>query len=199
MKKLAIISVILLSALSIISCGNNTQKRIVSKTPIKAEVLGLTLCNASSEDAIEDALSKATEKLFYTQSEKTGNATTVRAFPLPAMVSQINYGALSWHYVDVILNKDKKITEIRIVASFENIDRAKEQYDTACLVLSQKYGKGNANDEYQTTFWTDDTNSVGVNYVKSSALDGSDRCFCTMYYVNRELANEAEKESTPDV
>lgn len=65
--------------------------------------------------------------------------------------------------------------------------------------LTQKYGQGNSNEEFQNIFWTDDTNSVGLTYVESSAINGNDRSFCSLYYVNRELAHALEEANTPDI
>ena len=196
MKRLASIITFLATSILVWSCGNNTPKRIVSEVPIKTEVLGLKLSDVSSERAIEKAITKSTDKTVLTDSEKNGVGTNVRVFPVSL---DLNYGGLSWHYVDVTLNEDKKIVSISIVASYENIERAKEQFNAATQVFTQKYGKGNMNEEYQYVFWTDDTNSVGLTYVESSALNGNDRSFCTLYYVNRELSDALEKANTPDV
>lgn len=196
MKSIASIVSIMTASLLLWACGNNTPKRIVSEVPIKTEVLGLKLGDVSSEKAVEKALTKATGKYVLTESQKNGIATVVRAIPTSL---EIAYGGLSWHYVDVTLDKDKKIAQIAIVASFENIDRAKEQFNAAGQVFTQKYGQGNLNKEAQNAFWTDDTNSVGLTYMESSALNGEDRSFCTLYYVSRDLYNALEEANVPDV
>ena len=196
MKSVVSIMTIMTASLLLWACGNNTPKRIVSEVPIKTEVLGLKLGDASSEKAVEKALTKATGKYVLTESQKNGIATVIRAIPTSL---EIAYGGLSWHYVDVTLDKDKKIAQIAIVASFENIDRAKEQFNAAGQVFTQKYGQGNLNKEAQNAFWTDDTNSVGLTYMESSALNGEDRSFCTLYYVSRDLYNALEEANVPDV
>ena len=196
MKNIASIVSIISASLLLWACGDNTPKRIVSEVPIKTEVLGLKLGDASSEKAVEKALTKATGKYVLTESQKNGIATVVRAIPTSL---EIAYGGLSWHYVDVTLDKDKKIAQIAIVASFENIERAKEQFNAAGQVFTQKYGQGNVNQEAQNAFWTDDTNSVGLTYMESSALNGEDRSFCTLYYVSRDLYNALEEANVPDV
>lgn len=196
MKSIASIVSIISASLLLWACGDNTPKRIVSEVPIKNEVLGLKLGDASSEKAVEKALTKATGKYVLTESQKNGIATVVRAIPTSL---EIAYGGLSWHYVDVTLDKDKKIAQIAIVASFENIERAKEQFNAAGQVFTQKYGQGNVNQEAQNAFWTDDTNSVGLTYMESSALNGEDRSFCTLYYVSRDLYNALEEANVPDV
>ena len=196
MKSVASIVTIMTASFLLWACGNNTPKRIVSEVPIKTEVLGLKLGDVSSEKAVEKALTKATGKYVLTESQKNGIATVVRAIPTSL---EIAYGGLSWHYVDVTLDKEKKIAQIAIVASFENIERAKEQFNTAGQVFTQKYGQGNVNQEAQNAFWTDDTNSVGLTYMESSALNGEDRSFCTLYYVNRELYTALEEANIPDV
>ncbi|MBR6346141.1 MAG: hypothetical protein IKR69_02000 [Bacteroidales bacterium] len=191
-----LIIIFITASLLLISCDNNSVKRIVSETPIKTEVLGLTLCEKSSEKAIKKAISKATDNQVITNKEKVGSATSVSVFPY---YLQLNYGGLSWHYVNVTLNEDLKITEIDLIASFENIERAKEQFTTASNVFNQKYGNGNASEEDHNIFWTDDTNSVGLTYMESSAINGNDRSFCYLYYVNIELSDALEKANTPDV
>ena len=196
MKSVASIVTIMTASILLWACGNNTPKRIVSEVPIKTEVLGLKLGDVSSEKAVEKALAKATGKYVLTESQKNGIATVVRAIPTSF---EIAYGGLSWHYVDVTLDKEKKIAQISIVASFENIERAKEQFNAAGHVFTQKYGQGNINQEAQNAFWTDDTNSVGLSYMESSALNGKDRSFCTLYYVNRDLYNALEEANIPDV
>ena len=196
MKSIASIVTIMTASILLWACGNNTPKRIVSEVPIKTEVLGLKLGDVSSEKAVEKALAKATGKYVLTESQKNGIATVVRAIPTSL---EIAYGVLSWHYVDVTLDKEKKIAQISIVASFENIERAKEQFNTAGHVFTQKYGQGNINQEAQNAFWTDDTNSVGLSYMESSAINGKDRSFCTLYYVNRDLYNALEEANIPDV
>ena len=196
MKSIASIVTIMTASLLLWACGNNTPKRIVSEVPIKTEVLGLKLGDVSSEKAVEKALAKATGKYVLTESQKNGIATVVRAIPTSL---EIAYGGLSWHYVDVTLDKEKKIAQIAIVASFENSERAKEQFNAAGQVFTQKYGQGNINQEAQNAFWTDDTNSVGLSYMESSAINGEDRSFCTLYYVNRDLYNALEEANIPDV
>ena len=196
MKSIASIVTIMTTSLLLWACGNNTPKRIVSEVPIKTEVLGLKLGDVSSEKAVEKALAKATGKYVLTESQKNGIATVVRAIPTSF---EIAYGGLSWHYVDVTLDKEKKIAQISIVASFENIERAKEQFNAAGRVFTQKYGQGNINQEAQNAFWTDDTNSVGLSYMESSAINGEDRSFCTLYYVSRDLYKALEEANIPDV
>ena len=196
MKSIASIVTIMTASSLLWACGNNTPKRIVSEVPIKTEVLGLKLGDVSSEKAVEKALAKATGKYVLTESQKNGIATVVRAIPTSF---EIAYGGLSWHYVDVTLDKEKKIAQISIVASFENIERAKEQFNAAGQVFTQKYGQGNINQEAQNAFWTDDTNSVGLSYMESSAINGEDRSFCTLYYVSRELYTALAEANIPDV
>lgn len=196
MRRIASITAIITASLLLWACGNNTPKLIVSDVPIKTEVLGLDLCLPSSEKAIEKALNKVTGKYVLTETQQDGIATIVRAIPSSL---EIPYGGMSWHYIDVTLDQNERIVQIGIVASFESVDRAKKQYDAAVKVFSQKYGQGNINEQHQNTFWTDNTNTVGLSYVESSSLNGNDRSFCTLYYLNRELHNTLEEANKPDV
>ena len=200
MKRLTLISIILPAILLFGSCGQTPQKRIVSETPIKTEVLGLKLCSVTSESKVEKALTKATDKTFLTTPEKAGTYMVVRAIPLTfGGFDPFQYGGLSWHYVDVTLNESKQIVQICLTASYENIERAKEQFAAAVGLFTQKYGKGNMDAESQNAFWTDNTNSVGLSYVESSAVNGNDRSFCTLYYINIELWDALEEANLPDV
>lgn len=194
MKTHAVLAIAFCAVLFLPSCKGVTKQRIVSETPIKTEVLGLKLGDVSSEKAIEKSVSKEIAKQVYTESEKYGTGTIVRAFPL---FLDLTYGGQSWHYVDVWLDENRKIVEIRITASFESVERAKDHFDTATLIFTQKYGK--PNEKQQNVFWTDNTNSVGLLYHESSAINGDDRSFCELYYVNRELIDAFEKANTPDV
>jgi len=158
------------------------------------------LCDVTSESKVEKALTKATDKTFLTTQEKSGSSSVVRAIPLTiGGFDPFSYGGLSWHYVDITLNESNQIVQICLTASYENLERAKEQYSAAIGVFTQKYGKGNINEEYQNAFWTDDTNSVGLSYIESSAVNGNDRSFCTLYYVNIELWEALEEANMPDV
>lgn len=87
---------------------------------------------------------------------------------------------------------------IRLNASFESIDRAKDHFTVIKSTLEQTYGKGNEVDD-NIAFWTDDTNSVRISYEESSTINGNDRSFCYMDYINIELSNEYEQANVPDV
>lgn len=196
MKKIASVLTILVASILIWSCSNNASKRIVSEVPIKTEVLGLKLCDVSSEGAIEWAITRFADKEVLVDVEKVGVGVIVRVIPIPSL---LRYGGFPWSYVDVILNEDRKIVSISIVASYENIERAKEQFDAASQVFTQKYGKGNFTKDNQAVLWTDETNSIGLTYEESSDINGNDRSFCTLYYVNIELSDALNKANTPDV
>lgn len=101
-------------------------------------------------------------------------------------------------YIDVQLDKESKVFYIGFVSSYESLDKAKNQFEEMREQLSQKYGKEN-NYGNQSVFWTDDTNSVGVFYEESSAINGNDRSFCTLYYANIALSDEFERSNAPDI
>ena len=200
MKRLSLIAATLISTLLLMSCKNNNQKaedpvQYVSETSIKTEVLGLTLCETSKASTIEKSISDAIDKLVYSDSQKDGAGTKVRVIPLSL---EVPYGGLSWHYVDVTLNEDKKIVSIVLNASYESLERAKKQFEDASKIFTQKYGNGNYEGE-RHVFWTDLTNTAGLLYEASSALDGSDRSFCYLYSMNIELTETLANATTPDV
>lgn len=196
MKDIASIAAIMTATLLLWACGNNPTKQVVSEVPIKTEVLSLKLCEKSSERAIKKAIAKETDAYVLTQNQKYGIANVVRVVPISL---EIAYGGLSWHYVDVALNQDNQIVQISIAASYESIDRAKEQFDAACPVFTQKYGKGNFYKDELKAFWTDNINGIELSYEESSSISGDDRCFCTLRYLNKDLYEALEKANTPDV
>lgn len=196
MKSIASIATIITASLILWACGNNTPKPFISEVPIKTEVLGLKLCEKSSENVIKKAIGKATDAYVITQSQKLGTASVIRVIPL---AMEISFGGLSWTYVDVALNQDKKIVLVSLAASYESIERAKEQFVAACQVFTQKYGQGNVYKEEQRAFWTDNINGVELSYEESSTINGDDRCFCTLRYMNKDLFEAVQEENTPDV
>ena len=193
MKK--IFCVFLVAIIGLTSCNQlSKSSRIVSSVPIKTEILGIELCKKITHGGVEDALMNKTDKYFLVTPQKNGNVEVYRSIPFGL---NFNYGGLSWSYVDVGVTKNSEVYVINIVGSYESEESAKQQYDAAVAIFTQKYGKGNVSEN--NTFWTDDVNSVGLTYYKSSALNGSDRSFCELYYVNRELSNRVEAENQPDI
>ena len=177
------------------SCNQSGKSsRIVSSVPIKTDILGIELCKKMTRGEVEDALMDKTDKYFLITPQKNGNVEVYRSIP---MDMNFSYGGLSWSYVDVAVTKDSEVYVISIVGSYESEESAKQQYDAAVAIFTKKYGEGNVSEN--NTFWTDDVNSVGLTYYKSSALNGSDRSFCELYYVNRALSDKVEEENQPDI
>ena len=178
----------------LVSC-NMQQKRIVSETSIKSNIMGVELSAETTADEIVSTISEETGKFFFPQIEEVGTGTVVR---LITLTMDIYYGGASWSYIDVFLDENSKVICIRLNASFESIDRAKDHFTMMKSTLKQTYGKGNEVDE-NIAFWTDDTNSVRISYEESNAINGNDRSFCYMDYINIELFNEYEQANVPDV
>lgn len=184
-----------LFCLFLLASCNMQQKRIVSETPVKSNILGVELCTETTADEIVSAITEETGKFFLPQIEEVGTGTVVR---LVTLTMDIYYGGASWSYIDVFLDEDSNVICIRLNASFESIDRAKDHFTVMKSTLEQTYGKGNEVDD-NIAFWTDDTNSVRISYEESSAINGNDRSFCYMDYINIELSNEYEQANVPDV
>lgn len=184
-----------LFCLFLLASCNMQQKRIVSETPVKSNILGVELCTETTADEIVSAITEETGKFFLPQIEEVGTGTVVR---LVTLTMDIYYGGASWSYIDVFLDEDSKVICIRLNASFESIDRAKDHFTVMKSTLEQTYGKGNEVDE-NIAFWTDDTNSVRISYEESNAINGNDRSFCYMDYINIELFNEYEQANVSDV
>jgi len=193
MKK--IFCVFLVAIIGLTSCNQSSKSsRIVSSVPIKTEILGIELCKKITHGGVEDALMNKTDKYFLVTPQKNGNVEVYRSIPFGL---NFNYGGLSWSYVDVGVTKNSEVYVINIVGSYESEASAKQQYDAAVAIFTQKYGEGNVSEN--NTFWTDDVNSVGLTYYTSSALNGSDRSFCELYYVNRALSDQVQAENQPDI
>ena len=190
MKRIFLVFVV--AIFSLVSCNQN--KRIVSEVPIKTEVLGIQLCKHMTSGDVEDALADNTDLYFLTMPQKNGNIEFYRSMP---MGLSLNYGGLTWTYIDVGVTKDSEVYVVNLVGSYESVENAKQQYDSAVAIFTQKYGKGNASEN--NIFWTDDVNSVGLTYSESSSLIGSDRSFCELYYVNIALSNKVQEENQPDI
>lgn len=184
--------VFLVVIFSLISC--NQSKRIVTDIPIKTEVLGVKLCEEMSVSEVRYALMDHTDKYFETTTQKIGSAEVYRSVPMDL---NFNYGGLSWTYIDVGVTKDSEVYVLILGGSYESEESAKRQYDSAVAIFTQKYGKGNVRDN--VVFWTDDVNSVGLVYNKASAIDGSDRWFCELYYCNIALSEKVKAENQPDI
>lgn len=184
--------VFLVVIFSLISC--NQSKKIVTDIPIKTDILGVKLCEEMSISDVRYALMDHTDQYFETTTQKNGNVEIYRNFPTEL---NFNYGGLSWSYIDVSVTKDSEVYVLSLVGSYESEESAKQQYDSAVAIFTQKYGKGNVSEN--NTFWTDNVNSVGLIYYKSSAIDGSDRSFCELAYANRGLLEKVAAENQPDI
>ena len=196
MKRFVSIATIIASFIFLMSCGNGNQKWNISNTQINTNVLGLNLCEESDENAIKKAISKEIDKEVLWDFYKLGVGTTVRVVP---MSSDINYEGLSWNYVDVTLNEENQIVQITIVASYNNIEKAKEQFAAATKVFNQKYGKGNTYEENHYGIWTDGSNYVDLTLETEDAAIGNDRIFCSISYVNIELGNAFDEASASEI
>lgn len=183
----------IVSLLAFVSC--NQTGRIVTDTPIKTNILGIELCKKVTTSEVADALMKHTDKYFTCMPQKGSVSEIYRSFP---MDMNFAYGGLSWTYVDIGVTKDKEVYTVYLVGSYESVENAQKQFDAAVELFTQKYGKGNKVED-GAMFWTDNTNSVGLRYYASSALNGADRSFCELYYVNIELSDKVEEENQLDI
>lgn len=187
--------IITTASLLLVSCANQSPSQIVSSIPIKDEIMGLKLGEKSSERDIKGKITKATDKSFVTYEEKQGSGRGIRAM---ATGFDFNFGGHSWSYADFNLNEESLLCAISFIHSYENVERAKEQYEELVETLSQKYGRYNRNDE-SSVYWTDGTTSVGTRFEESSAISGNDRSFCYLYYVNNALIEQVKEDAADDL
>lgn len=183
------------ASLLLVSCANQSPSQIVSSIPIKDEIMGLKLGEKSSERDIKGKITKATDKSFVTYEEKQGSGRGIRAM---ATGFDFNFGGHSWSYADFNLNEKSLLCAISFIHSYENVERAKEQYEELVETLSQKYGRYNRNDE-SSVYWTDGTTSDGTRFEESSAISGNDRSFCYLYYVNNALIEQVKEDAADDL
>ncbi|MBP3482486.1 MAG: hypothetical protein J6K28_03740 [Alistipes sp.] len=194
------VTAIMFCVLILSSCSSH-KIRVVSSERIKTNIVGIELCSNQNETGIEKALSREfPDKLFMVTTQIDGKGKAIRAFSL--LDQTFAFANLSWTYVEVDLNEKSQVYCIAIIGSYESVENAKKQYDLVVSTYTEKYGKGNYDQnssDSETVFWTDDVNSVGVQYEKSAAINGSDRSFCTLYYTNIALLDKFEKYNTPDI
>ena len=183
------------TCLLLLSCVGQTNNRVISSIPINDEIMGLKLGAKSSENDIQKMISQATGDSFFLSNSKLGPGISVRAISTDF---DFSFGGFSWSYADFLLNEESVLYELSFIRSYENIERAKEQFEQIIATLTQKYGRSNRPNE-STAFWTDDTVSVGTMYEEASAIDGNDRCFCHLYYVNISLTERARDAATSDL
>ena len=195
MKRFVSIATFIAAFLFLVSCGNGSQKLKMSNTQINTEILGLKLGEVSDENAIKKAISKEIDKEVLWDLYKVGIGTTVRVVP---MLSDVNYEGLTWSYVDVTLNEEKQIVQITIVASDDNFEKSKDQFEAATKIFNQKYGKGNTYQEQQYVVWTDGTSYVDLTLEESNETVGNDRFFCSLSYVNIELGNAFDEANSSE-
>lgn len=81
-----------LFCLFLLASCNMQQKRIVSETPAKSNILGVELCTETTADEIVSAITEETGKFFLPQIEEVGTGTVVR---LITLTMDIYYGGAS--------------------------------------------------------------------------------------------------------
>lgn len=184
--------IILLFTVVLVSSCLNQQKEIVSSKPIQTDILDLKLGEKMTETEIIDAVSSQIGTQLIPQNESYGEATVMRLLPISL---SFQFGGYSWTYVDVFLDKNSEISRIDLTMSTESIEAAKLQFNNVKNSLTNKYGKGN--DEDEAAYWTDNINLVAVYAEESSTITGIERSFCTLSYTNieREEALEETAES----
>lgn len=107
--------VFLVVILSLISC--NQSKRIVTDIPIKTDILGVKLCEEMSVSEVRYALMDHTDKYFETTTQKNGSAEVYRSVPMDLNFNYVNYGGLSWTYIDVGVTKDSEVYVLNLRGS----------------------------------------------------------------------------------
>lgn len=182
---------IIVAIFSLTSC--NQPRKIVTDVPIKANILGVELCEKMTFNEVQNALYVNCDNYFYTETYKDGNVEVYSFADSDIFI----FGGLSWVQFDTYISKNFGVYKVRLVGSFETLEGAKKHYDSAVEIFAQKYGKGNVRENY--IFWTDNVNSVELSYEKSSAIDGSDRSFCILSYSNNELVEKVKSENQPDI
>ena len=182
--------------LIVAGCNQKAPTRIVSQRPVKTEILGLKLCEKTDEEMVAEAIEEAIGDYVMMEVQSVGTGKTIRALPVSMSFS---FGGCSWMYIDVSLDGDDNIVGVSLNASYENIDNAKRQYEDVVSTFEYKYGKGNVFLNGHATFWTDDVNSIGIEYKESASINGKDRSFCSLHYFNVALADKLNEQNMSDI
>ncbi len=186
-----------LLCLSISSCGNN-KKEVLSKVPIKNEIMGIKLGEEASRSEIENAFSTAIGMDFrsYEQEQEKGKLIRTSTY-----IWNFQYGGSAWTYADILLDEKNRVYDIEFSSSYESMESAKKQFDLLKASLVQKYGKYNIRraPDKSVLKWTDGVTSIGLSHYEGRALNGENRFFCTLFYVYDVLANPYREQNAADL
>lgn len=205
MKWFVLVLMVFVFGIAAVGCKDNAKdkqkaimepERIITQQSVKTEILGLKLCEKTYEGMVEEALEDTIGDYVIVEGQRDGVGKIIRAVPVSMSFS---FGGSAWMYIDIHLDREDNIVMIELTASYENIENAKRQYEQVMATFERKYGKGNVHPEGQLMFWTDDVNSVGVNYQESAAINGEVRSFCTLYYTNIALFDKLQEQNVSDI
>ena len=116
---------IIVAIFSLISC--NQPRKIVTDVPIKANILGVELCEKMTFNEVQNALYDNCDNYvyFYTETCKVGNVE-VYSF-IETVSDSFIFGGLSWLQFDTCISKNFGVYKVRLVGSFESLEGAKKQ------------------------------------------------------------------------
>ena len=186
MKRILIALLVVIFGLT--SCKHTTD------VPIKTNVLGIELGKKMSAGDVEYALRTNVQEYFYTTIEKEG---PIESYHSITDDLSFYYGGLPWMCIDVLVNNNSEVCFICMMGSYESIGSAKEQYDAAVSIFTEKYGKGNVVDD--STIWTDGISNIEISYEKTASKTVSDRSSCYLVYKNIELCQKIREEIRTDI
>lgn len=201
MKRIAsiVLTAFALLCLSISSCGNN-KKEVLSKVPIKNEIMGIKLGEEASRSEIENAFSTAIGMDFRSYEQEQEKGKLIRT---STSIWYFLYGGGAWTYADILLDEKNRVKDIEFTFSNKENESAENQFEVLKASLVQKYGEYNirqAPDKFKSLLkWTDGVTSIGLSYYEGRALNGENRFFCTLFYVDDVLANPYSEQKAADL
>ena len=91
--------------------------------------------------------------------------------------------------------------DIEFSSSYEGKERAKKHFDVLKASLEQKYGECNVIQTPDRIILegTDGVTSVCLTRYESSTLNGENRFFCSLVYIDDVLYNTFAAQNTPDL
>lgn len=177
-------------SVAIVSC-NPKPKRIVSQTPIEKCILGVELESAPSQEEIEEAVGISIRMDDTSYVEENGPYLDVI---VTTEMDSIPFWGFSWNHMTIHEVFGGAVCGVDFVSKFVTLEEAENQFDAVSAALKELYGEGNEEntEDVECSFWTDDTNSAGLQIYRDDTEEGDEQWVCQLYFVNIALLEQTE-------
>ncbi len=191
---------IILTAFLTFSPLCDAQTPRITQTPIKTDILGLTLGAISSEEDIINSLKRETGFSIDVVRQRQGSGIAYALTPHQSSSSYdlFFYAGCGWDCVIVMLDKDNKIYQIGFDFISSDPEPTWDRYTKMARLFTQKYGT-KAIDSDTGFCWCDLTSFITLEYKKGTSIGKTDRYYCTLYYFNLQLYNANNASNVPDI